>query len=78
MKFKVTMKDPDTLSDAIDDAVKDDLKKIEGLSDDDREALAYGRRKEAGDVAAKWFRYGEYVTVEIDTEARTAIVCQSE
>lgn len=78
MKFKVTMKDPDTLSDAIDDAVKDDLETVAGLSSDDREALFETRRKAAGEVAAKWFRYGEYVTVEIDTEAQTAIVCQSE
>ena len=75
MKFKVTMKDPDTLSDAISEAVNDDLDKIEGLSDDDREILSEGRREAAGKVAAKWFEYGEYVTVEIDTDAQTATVC---
>lgn len=75
MKFKVTMKDPNTLSDAIEDAVKDDLDAIEGLSADDREALFETRRKAAGEVAAKWFRYSEYVTVEIDTDAQTATVC---
>lgn len=78
MKFKVTMKDPDTLQDAISDAVADDLAKIEGLSDDDRKNLLDGRKAAAAEVAAKWFKYGEYVTVEIDTEAQTATVCAAD
>lgn len=75
MKFKVTMKDPDTLHDAIEDAVKEDLEKIAGLDADDREALTEKRQEAARAVASKWFKYGEYLTVEIDTEAQTATVC---
>lgn len=75
MKFQVQMKDPDTLGDAIDDAVKDDLAKIEGLTDEDREALFDSRRVAARDIADRWFKYGEYLTVEIDTDAKTATVC---
>lgn len=74
MKFTVTMKDPDTLSDAIDEAVRADIAKIEGLNADDREALFETRREGVGKITSKWFRYGEYLTVEIDTEAQTATV----
>lgn len=75
MKFKVTMKDPDTLGDAVSDAVADDLKKVEGLTDYERDILQDTRRDEVMAVVAKWFEYGEYLTVEIDTDAGTAIVC---
>lgn len=47
MKFKVTMKDPDTLGDAITVAVRAEIAKIEGLDADDREAL-FDNRQEAG------------------------------
>lgn len=74
MKFKVTMKDPDSVGDAISDAVTVDLNKIEGLDRDDRDALFDTRQAAAQKVASKWFRYGEYLTVEIDTDAGTATV----
>jgi len=74
MKFKVTMKDPDTLGDAIDQAVRAELKKIEGLDEEDRDALFDHRRDAMSDITSKWFEYGEYLTVEIDTDAKTAIV----
>lgn len=74
MKIKVTMKDPDTLDDAIDDAVRTDIARIDGLDKNDREALFEGRREKIGELAAKWFKYGEYLSVEIDTEAGTATV----
>lgn len=74
MKFKVTMKDPDTLYDAIDEAVRDDIAKIAGLTDADREELAETRTDAVREVTRKWFQYGEYLSVEIDTETGTAIV----
>lgn len=74
MKFTVQMKDPDTLTDAIVDAVKADVAKIPGLDAEDREALAEKRVKKTSDLAAKWFEYGEYLQVEIDTDAGTCVV----
>lgn len=73
MKFRVQMKDPDTLGDAIAEAVAED---VAALSNDaeEREAVAAIRREKAENVAAKWFEYGEYLTVEIDTEAGTCVV----
>lgn len=75
MKFKVTMKDPDTLQDAISDAVTADLEKINGLDPEDRKALFDTRQQTVANIASQWFRYGEYVTIEIDTDAKTATVC---
>lgn len=74
MKFTVTMKDPDKLHDAIADAVTADLDKISGLDAEDREALFETRREAVSKITSKWFQYGEYLTVEIDTEAKTATV----
>ena len=74
MKFRVTMKDPDSLSDAIDDAIKEELKSVSGLSNEEREYLFDGRHDAVYKDAGQWFKYGEYLTVEIDTDAGTAIV----
>lgn len=76
MKFKITMKDPDTLHDATMDAVTADIAKIEGLSKADREALFETRMDAAREVTRLWFKWGEYVTIEVDTEAKTATVCR--
>lgn len=70
MKFKVYMKDPDVLYDGIDEAIDAELK-ASGLPEDEQEALREIRHEKASDVASTWFQYGEYLTVEIDTEAET-------
>ena len=70
MKFKVYMKDTDVLHEGIEEALDEELK-ASGLPDDEQEALRELRYEKASDVASKWFRYGEYLTVEIDTEAGT-------
>lgn len=77
MKFKVTMKDPDTLHDAINDAVKAQIQEI-GITDEDEiEALQEKRAEKVRELCNAWFEYGEYLTVEIDTEAKTATVCKA-
>ena len=70
MKFQVTMKDPDQLYDAAAEAVDDELKAT-NLSEEERDAIREIRTEKVTDVADKWFRWGEYLTVEIDTEAET-------
>lgn len=72
MKIKITMKDPDGAQDSIDRAIKESVADIEGLNDREREALIEVR-SESLDLS-RWLRYGEYVTIEIDTDAGTAIV----
>lgn len=73
MKFRVTMKDPDTLHDAITEAVKVEVNQL--LDDpDEREALQETREEKVREICKEWFEYDEYLTVEIDTEAGTATV----
>lgn len=73
MKFTVYLKDPDTLQDAINDAVKEELLRV--LEDDEeREAVAEIRKQNTSEACATWFQYGECVTLEIDTKAMTCVV----
>ena len=74
MKILVTMKNPDSLDEAIQAAVKSDLDLIEGIDDDEREVLTASREKAAHMICGKWFRYGEYLTVEVDTDNDTITV----
>jgi hypothetical protein len=74
MKFKVYMKDPDSLYEAITEALNEELK---DMPEDEASALREVRHEKASSVAGKWFEYGEYLTVEIDTEAGTCTVCEA-
>lgn len=60
MKFSVTMKCPDALSRAITQATQ------AADTKDDVEALEV--------LCARWFRYGECISIEIDTEQKTCVV----
>lgn len=74
MKFKVTMKDPDTLHDAIREAAKESLSDIQGIDDEEKESLIDQRVESNMEICRKWFEYSEYLTVEIDTDAGTCVV----
>jgi hypothetical protein len=74
VKFRVTMKDPDTLHDAITEAVALEVDKIDGLDSDERDAVREERGEKVRAVCAKWFEYDEYLCVEIDTDADTCTV----
>lgn len=75
MKFRVTMKDPDALDDPIDDAVKE-APDLANLPEDERELLQEHRKVSLREIASRWFEYGEYLTVEIDTDAKTCTVVE--
>lgn len=77
MKIRVTLKDPDTMPDAVQDAVKR-LPKPDGLTDREWAIVREERGSEANEhISSKWMDYGEYLTVEFDTEAGTATVIES-
>lgn len=84
MKFRVTMKDPDTLHDAIQEAIERELanhvEQFTGteylLDADERDAIQERREEKTRELCAKWFRYSEYLTVEIDTDAKTCVVVE--
>lgn len=73
MKFVVTIKDPDVIDDAIEDAVKESLADL-GLDDDEMEPLIEKRKEKVRDKIARWVEYGEYYRIEFDTDAMTATV----
>ena len=74
MKIRITMKDPDTMIETVDEAVKEDVAKLGLLSKDEAEAIIEMRAEAERDKLSAWFRYSEYLTVECDTEAMTARV----
>ena len=71
MKFQITLKDPDGVFDSVQDAARQSVGAITGISIDERESLVESRRVELDEKIRKWFQYGEYLTVEIDTDADT-------
>lgn len=73
MKFIVSMKDPDTLQDAIREAVQDELSES-NLPKDEQELLKDARYSKVAEVCRAWFEYGEYLRVEVDTETKTCVV----
>lgn len=77
MIIHVTMKDPDVLHEAIEEAVKEDVAKL-GLNAVETEALETLRTESEYEIASQWFEYGEYLTVEIDTKAKTIRVMSEE
>lgn len=76
MKFTVTMKDPDGPHYSFDDLRNEEEKKQRalGLSERDAQALAEMHVNDAREFASQWLDYGEYVTIEFDTDAGTASV----
>lgn len=76
MKIRVTLKSPDTMADAVTDAVHTDVQaSISGLSEQELRALANERQCEIqGELSSRWMRYGEYLTVEFDTDDWSATV----
>jgi len=73
MKIKVTMKDPDTMFVAVQDAVDQELSEM-NLPKDEVDALSELRAEKEREKLSKWFRYSEYLTVEFDTDEMTATV----
>mgnify|MGYP003394596641 FL=1 len=74
MKFTITMKDPDGFYDSITTAAVDEIEAIDGLNPDEREDLIEGRVEKLKEICKAFFWYDEYLTVEIDTVAKTCTV----
>ena len=75
MKIVVQMKDPDTLDDAIKEAAEESIENTD-LPKDEWRALAEIRAGKWRQLARTWWEYGEYLRVEIDTEAGTCTVLE--
>lgn len=73
MKFRITMKSPDAYGDALNKAAED-IVANNGVLDDDIPDAVEKEYEQLDELCSKWFTYSEYVTIEIDTEAKTATV----
>lgn len=71
MKFKVTMKDPDTLHDAIREAVQREVAAMPDLDDDEREVLEEKRIEKVGDIRCEDVRRRPGEVVAVGTPYRT-------
>lgn len=74
MKFIVSMKNPDALDEAIQEAVRNDLKRSQDIAADEVDILMEHRCEKIRAICKQWFQHGEYLNVEVDTEANTCIV----
>lgn len=72
MKFRITMKDPDGFHESIEEAAGQmDVPEVyRACLDEIRES----QRECLKRYCSRWFEYGEYLTVEVDTEAGTCTV----
>lgn len=75
MKIQITFKDPDSLYEAITGSLED--LKIDGVSEDEMRAIRQSRAEEYQSIAHNWFKYGEYLTVEMDTDLKTCVVVEN-
>lgn len=72
MKFRVLIKDPDVLHDALDESLaKEDIPADDA---EEREMIVEHRREKILELCSRWFEYSEYLKIEIDTEEKTCIV----
>jgi len=74
MKVKVTLKCPDALYDAVHAAITKELILKNQLDDEEEFARL---QHEVTTQCAKWFTYGEYLSVEINTTADTITVLKN-
>ena len=77
MKIRITMKDPDCMHNAVREAVEENVRQVAWLTDIERASLEESRIETAQAQCLKWFRYGEYLTVEVDTDAGTCVVLEA-
>lgn len=77
MKLQITFKNPDGVADSIADAIH--FESMENtdflmLSEQEQEEIKENKRKELLEQISPWVEYGEYVTIEINTDDNTAKV----
>jgi hypothetical protein len=79
MKFVVTMKTPDAISQGIEQAAQryvDDLGPNDMSDDEIQEEVLRDKQAELCTFVNKWVKYSEYITIEFDTDAGTATVLE--
>ena len=59
MKIIISFKDPDTVSDSVQEAVRESVEAM-GLSEDEAEAVYEKRLEKTSEIVNGFFEYGEY------------------
>ena len=77
MKIKITLKDPDGICDAVDNAAEISARSTSGLSESEIDQIKEARRVRIAEEVKPWVDRGEYVRIEIDTESGTATVLKT-
>jgi hypothetical protein len=75
MKFIICLKDPDGFYEAVNQAAKNLITRTPNAKV--KEAAVEANSEWLNDFLADWVEYGEYVTLEGDTEAGTLRVLKS-
>ena len=75
MKLRISFKTPDALTEAVYEAVAQEVADEHIPDDAERESVQEEREEALREyLERKWFRYGEYVNIEVDTDKHTAEV----
>lgn len=74
MKLQLTFKDPDGVWDSIRRAAKDSTANVTGVSSAEIVRIRETRMEELFSACKLWVEDREYVTIEIDTDSKTATV----
>lgn len=74
MKFTITFKSPDAVYDSIYAAASESVEGMDFEDPDEELDIVSMREAKLTEFVKPWIEYGEYLTVEFDTEAGTAEV----
>ena len=76
MKFRIQFKDPDAIYEGLQQAATAETKRLAGMSDGllVAEDLFEKVREKIDERVGSFFEYGDYCTIEVDTDAGTAVV----
>ena len=76
MKIKIHLKDPDALYESISEALAGETFGL--TKESEIEKIRESRQEEYMEIANKWFEYGEYVDLELDTEEETLTILEAD
>lgn len=65
------MKDPDSMYDAVSEAAEAEIDELP-LDEDEKESVLEVRKEKYAEIVGRFFEYGEYLTIEVDTDREKA------
>jgi hypothetical protein len=74
MIINITLKDPDGVYDAIQDAAEEQVNAITNVTASEKRQLIQSRHFQIDKELEPWIEYSEYVRLQIDTTTKTATV----